>query len=252
VAVYSCCSFFSEFDLLDLKIAEELDVIDKLVLAEADMTHQGAPKPLHLKGNPRYRHPKIELVFVTDGFGEDTWRNENLQRDALLQPFEDDDVFIVGDVDEINKKEDIPNIVEQARAHGHVRLEQTLYCYKINLMVENYPWRRAFAVSGRYLRASGKRLSEIRTSIPDGIPISTHGKHFSYLFDPNGISQKIKSFAHAEYNQPQYVDPNEIERRIAERVDPFDHGRELVRVELDDSYPSTILNNLEFWRKHIC
>jgi hypothetical protein len=248
--------FLNEFDLLDLKIAEELELIDKLVISEADRTYQGESKPLHLTDNPKYQHPKIELVRLTSGFVEDPWENERLQRNSLLQPFDgavhDDDVFIVSDVDEINNREDIPRIVEQARVHGLVRLVLIAYCYKINLMVKGYRGLRSFAVTGHYLRVNQKQLNDIRFSVNEGKRLRTQGKHFTYLGGAENISYKLKSFAHTEYNHEQYTDPEQIEQRIRTQTDPFDHGRELVKVEVDDSYPSTILSNLEFWRKHIC
>jgi len=244
--------FLNEFDLLDLKIAEELEMIDKLIISEADRTYQGTPKPLHLKDNPKYQHPKIELVPLASGFTEDAWENEALQRNSLLQPFEDDDVFIVSDVDQINKKEDIPRIVEHARARGLVRLMLTAYCYKINLKVMHYRRPASFAVTGHYLRVNQKQLTDIRHSVGVGKRLRTQGKHFTYLGDADRISYKIRSFSHTEFNQAQYTDPEEIERRITAQTDPFDHGNELVRVEVDDSYPGTILNNMEFWRKHMC
>ncbi|HZO60881.1 MAG TPA: hypothetical protein VFB51_14415 [Solirubrobacterales bacterium] len=269
MAVYSCVPFFNEFHLLDLKIAEELDVVDRLVIAESDMTFQGARKPLHLKGNPKYRHPKIDLVLLEGRFDpgpwtEDVatlrrttsgpWGNEALQRNALLRECEDDDVFIVADVDEINTREDIPLIVEQARAHGHVKLRQALYYYKLNLRVQAAGdavyWNRALAVTGRYLRETGLSLHDVRRTQGNSL-MPTRGKHFSYLADARGISEKIRSFAHAELNLSRFTDPAEIEARMRDHIDPFEREFELERVEIDDSYPTALLDDLEAWHDYI-
>ena len=256
MAVWSCAPFFNEFALLDLKIAEELDVVDKLVIAEADRTHQGAPKPLHLKGNERYRHPKIDVVLLEDRFDpREPWANEALQRDSMQREFSDDDVVIVSDLDEIHNRDDIAGIVEETRAHGHVRLQQQLFYYKINLRVheaetgEAVEWTRAFAVTGRHLRESGRSFTHLRKG--GGKVLPTKGKHFSYLSDPGGISEKIRNFAHAEFNRPRFTDPARIEQRIRAGIDPFERGYELERVEVDASYPAAIRDDLGAWRQYI-
>lgn len=261
MAIWSCVPFFNEFVLLDLKIAEELDVVDKLVIAEADRTFQGARKPLHLKGNGRYVHPKVEVLLLEDRFEHGAsdergpWRNEALQRNVLMREFEDDDVVIVSDLDEINNRDDIGMIAEQARAHGHVRLRQELFYYKINLRVcdagtgEPVQWTRAFAVTGRHLRESGRSFNRLRKGGGNVVP--TRGKHFSYLADPDAIAEKIRSFSHVELNQPRFTDPARIEERIEKGIDPFERGYRLERVEVDASYPAAIRDNLDAWRRYI-
>ena len=51
--IYSCTMFFNEFDLLDLKIAEELDQVDQMIIVESNQTFRGNEKPLYLKDNPK-------------------------------------------------------------------------------------------------------------------------------------------------------------------------------------------------------
>jgi hypothetical protein len=259
MAVYSHTIFLNEFDLLDLKLAEELDQVDKFVIAESSQTFQGEEKPLHLEGNPRYQHPKIDLVFHRDRFetGDDTWMwtNESFQRDSLLPTsFEDDDVFIVTDVDEIINGDDIPMIVEQARTHGLVRLRQLAYHYKINLLIVatiDLRSQQAFAATGEYVRRSGIGFSKIRRRHQLGVPIDTRGKHFTYLGDPEQVSYKLRSFSHAEFNKPEFTDVGEIQRRMDQLIDPLDRDLPLRPVEIDASYPRTIRDNLEAWKKHI-
>jgi hypothetical protein len=191
-------------------------------------------------------------MLLEGEFTDDPWKNEALQRNALRRSFDDDDddVFIVSDVDEINNAQDVANIVEQARVHGFVKLEQSLYYYKINLLVRDVQWARAFAVTGRYMRETGLPFDKLRKRSPFSMP--TRGKHFSYLSGPDGISDKIKSFSHGELNRPEYTDPVAIEARIRDHVDPFDREYRLERVEVDDSYPATILGNLAYWEKYVC
>jgi hypothetical protein len=247
MTIWSCVTFFNEFDLIDLRIAEELDVVDKLVIAEADRTFQGDEKPLHLAGNPKYEHPKIELVAITEGFVKDPWANEAHQRNSLLltPDYDDDDVFLVADADEITRRKDLPRIIEMTRVHGLVRPVQKHYCYKINLQVPGFARSAAFAVTGRYLRESGKQFDDFRRKARTGKFIRASTKHFTYMADAEGIAYKLKSFAHSELNRPEFTDLDVIERKMA------DQQPRLRRVEIDDSYPETIRQNLDYWQKHI-
>jgi hypothetical protein len=250
MAVTSCTLILNELDLLDLKIAEELGSVDRMVIAEANMTHQGESKPTYLEGNPKYQHPKIELKILKDQFGPSPRKNEWIQRNALVTDFEDDDVFIVTDVDEIIKREDIPGIVEAARTHGLVRLEQNIYHYKINLLAWGGVWIHPLAVTGSYLHQSKLPLTRIRNNTDLGVPIPTQGKHFSYLGDPEQIAFKMRSFSHWELNVSRFTDLEQIEGRIRDRVNPLERGVPLRRVELDESYPRTILEHPEIWEKY--
>ena len=80
----------------------------------------------------------------------------------------------------------------------------------------------------------------------------TDGKHFSYLMTPEQISQKIKSFSHCWFNTPKFTDTNTIQSHIQEGRDLF--GRDylnLTPVEIDNSYPQAILENLASWTPYI-
>ena len=63
------------------------------------------------------------------------------------------------------------------------------------------------------------------------------------------ISNKIKSFAHQEFNKENFTDVNKIEKKIVNMSDIF--GRDYIykRVELDESFPKYILDNQEKYRE---
>ena len=48
--IYDCFCFFNELDLLEIRLNELNPVVDKFVLVEATMTHNGDKKPLSLWG----------------------------------------------------------------------------------------------------------------------------------------------------------------------------------------------------------
>ena len=249
--IYSCTMFFNEFHLLDLKIAEELDVVDKIIISESDRTFSGNPRSLKLKNNPKYAHPKIDIIAFVGKFTKSAWDNEKMQRDIPLPPHADSDVFIVSDIDEIHKKEDIPKIVGAALNHGFVRIQQRMYYYKINLTVSltSY-WEKSFAVTGKFLRTCGQTFDELRRS-NRGTRFYTEGRHFGYLGDEEAIATKIKNFSHTELNRERFTNTDHIRQRIMTHSDPFDRPKHLTLVNLDETYPKTILANLDQWTSHM-
>ena len=74
---------------------------------------------------------------------------------------------------------------------------------------------------------------------------------WSFLKNPKDISKKIKSYAHSEYNVPEFNDEKKIEEKIEKRIDIFDRGFKYSKVELDDSFPEYILKNLDKFKNWI-
>jgi len=272
MAVYSCTLFFNEFHLLDLKIAEERDVVDKIYVVEANQTFQCNPKELLLEGNEKYDDPKVELCFLRNKLAPKlpkkghTYpnRNQTIHRNSIADfvPYKDKDVLIVTDLDEIIPTEDFPMIVDAARKHGCVRLCQRMYYYKINLArTTKNGWLGPFALTGKYLRElieNKKGLQHVRGYKQRlGKPIMTNGKHFSFLMNPEMIAYKIKNFSHHNFNSNKFTNTDKIIKRIENMVDPFERKtkdgdlRMLFKTSIDDTYPKTILNNLDDWKEYI-
>ena len=68
---------------------------------------------------------------------------------------------------------------------------------------------------------------------------------------PEGISKKIKSYSHSEFNKPEFTDEKKIEERIKNKVDIFDRDFKYERVNLDDTFPKYILENLSKYQNWI-
>lgn len=247
--------FFNEFKLLELKIAEELPHCDKMIIVESRKTHANNEKPLHLKDHPLIDNPKIIYkTGVGDIFTSNSVFNESLQRDYALWEvdLQDDDIVISSDIDEINSGNSIPEMIKMCKEHGFVKAIQNLYYYKINLKVPLL-WYSSFAVTGKYLKENHNQLTLLRRK-EEGAMIPTDGKHFSYLGTPEEIFYKISNFMHWEYKQ--FADLERIRDKVENRRDVYERlldGKTVTfeKVEIDDTYPQTILNNLSDWESHI-
>src|SRR4030081_189074 len=109
--IVDCFTFFNELDLLEIRLKELGEVVDRFVLVESTRTFQGKPKPLFFRDNAsRFGQfqPKIEHLIVDMPETEDPWAREGFQRDSIkragasLPPTA---MVFVSDADEIFRSE---------------------------------------------------------------------------------------------------------------------------------------------------
>lgn len=91
---------------------------------------------------------------------------------------------------------------------------------------------------------------QVRMSMAN-VTIKNGGWHFSYLFNPEGIINKIKSFAHSEFDQLEYVNIDYIEKKIINGEDMFGRREKVKYIKVDSSYPKFIFDNQEKYSKYI-
>jgi len=263
--IYDCFSFYNEFDILDLHLAELYDHVDYFVLAEANTTHQSKPKEfLFEKNQDRYAKylDKIIHVKVEDmPQHPDTWVNERFQRDAIMRGLVDahpDDICIIGDVDEIPRVEVVQSMRAEPRDIMGLRIPY--FNFKYNYMLINntetyYVWtvacRRKLLDNPSEFRQQRFSLHGLGYNYDDNnVRMYEHaGWHFTYMGNDDFIRNKIKNFAHAELNRDDVLDRISVEESIRRGIgfNP-DDPRQFVPVLLDDYFPKTILANPDHYR----
>tara|TARA_R100000808_G_C2153089_1_gene162975 strand:- start:258 stop:1154 length:897 start_codon:yes stop_codon:yes gene_type:complete len=78
MTVYSCGSFFNENDLLELKLKEQWDFVDKFIILEVGETHTGNKKPYNFD-RKRFDKYKSKLTYKTfDNFDNEIFKHSNL------------------------------------------------------------------------------------------------------------------------------------------------------------------------------
>ncbi len=277
--IYSYFTFNDEFKLLDVKIEEEYNHVDKFIIVEAKRTFTNIPKPASLTKSGLYQNnPKIDILVVPDSLFDnvdrlslffpfinnvvkdkkdnkdctDSWKRSAIQFNYPLMhyKFTNDDIILYGCVDEINRSEDMPKIIEAAKEHGIVRIKQKLYMYKINLYAG--PWSAQYIMTGKWYRekASIFDLFWLRAN-QKCKEIDTDGKHFSYMFQEDQIIKKVESIP--EYYENNKPDEKSVVSRVKSFQDPF--GRKIGEqvavfeiVPIDETYPKSILKNLDKWK----
>jgi len=204
--IYSCSMFFNEFKLLDLKMAEQMDYIDKMIIVEAEKTHTNKKKEVLLYNNEKYNHPKLEKMLVpASEFTKSPAHNEGHQRNfAMLgREIKDDDIIISCDLDELLSAKDMEKVIDKIRELEYVRFGMQIYYYKINMRMGT--WRSPIGLTGKFFKESRKSLTKLR-HMRQGKVIKTFGKHFSYLSSPEDIRLKLDSFVHANMGKNISID----------------------------------------------
>lgn len=265
--IIDCFMFNNEFDLLELRLNELDSVVDAFVLVESTHTFSALPKPLHFDENkdrfkkflPKIRHIIYDGPFmpVTLGAYDQTGchSNERNQRNAIIRGLEDChsyDIIWLSDLDEIPNPQVAFTVPEP----------KFVFNMKIYIYFLNY---RVHKDSGGTVAV---RYDHLMTSTPNDLmlarswgPFVDGGWHFSYIGGATNISKKFESICHQEYNTPEIRDLNNIKRTIASGGSIFalpDHsdymrynwewpedGKLLHLEEIDDSFPSYMVNNID-------
>jgi len=243
--LYDGFIFYNELDVLEIRLNELYDVVDYFVLVEATRTFSDKDKPLYFETNKKRFEKFLDKVIhiVVDNMpsGPDPWVRERHQRSCISRGWQncsDGDLVCVSDVDEIPKASILRNY---RLKDGFSTLEQSLYYYFLNCK-ELGTWRWFKILP--YSKAKDMTPEQIRYTESENIILNA-GWHFSFLGDVNHIASKIESYAHQEYNLPQFKDPNYILSCLEKGQDVFKRKDIAFQfVEIDSSYPEFVTKNL--------
>ncbi len=250
--------FCNEYDLLELRLSEHYDHVDQFVIVECDRTYTGMFKGFNLESNKdRYAKwwDKINYIKIDncpESPANNAWNNEYWQRDHMalgwdsVQP---EDVLIVSDLDEIIRPEALEYI--RNTNYSYYALMAPVFYFKLNYMDTSghyAPWAKAY----RGYKGQPSKMRDMQ-DVPGGTRICIHhaGWHFSWMGNEEFIRNKLKSFAHTEYNHAHILDAVNIEKHIAAGTDHIRPSTTWGKVKLDNYFPKTILNNLDKYSKYI-
>lgn len=249
--IYDCFAFFNELELLEVRLNELYDHVDKFVLVEWTVTFRGNPKPLYYEMNKeRFQKfsDKIIHVVLTDHFDTpDPWVRENFQRQQIMRVLTEcqpDDIIIISDADEIVRPSSLPAIIHALHSEKKdiVGCSQTLYRFFLNAR-DPQAWNGSYASTYGYLSTNKVDLYKARMACQwNQHPIIENaGWHFSWMGGHKRVVQKIESYAHQEEDH----DRNKTPRYIQDQLDKYN----CAIVTLDESYPRYMLENIEKFKQ---
>ena len=228
--IFDCFMFFDEEMLLDLRLNIMDKYIDKFIITEATYMHSGKTKKLIFDINKFSKFKdkiiynvvdtqpvNLEMVNKNDSNNikgskliNNSIKRENHQREMAknsLDEVGEEDVILINDIDEI------PNLNEINFNNINKKLiifKQKTYCYKFNLLYENFIWHGSRACkkkdfkSPQWLRNvkhrkypiwrfdivfSEKRYNNIHY-------VKNGGWHFTNIKSPEDLEKKFLNFLH--------------------------------------------------------
>ena len=174
---------------------------------------------------------------------------ENIKIDIV---FEDDDLILSSDLDEIPNPEILEAVDEWVSDDTHFTFQQKRYVYFINNF-ETDVWFGTRACTGKYLKNTS--IDQIRENTEreeqlTGSIITNGGWHFTFCGGEEMVKTKIESFSHTEHNTPQVL--SSISNRIKGNKDPLLRDwYQYYKVDIDDSFPAYIVENQDKLSKWI-
>ncbi len=261
MAIFDCIQFFNEEHIADLRFNILNEHVDKFIVVESTIDHQGKPKKLNfdLSKFKKFKN-KINYIVVDDtpkNFIKPHEGGESLvekhQRNSIkkgLVEASDNDLIILSDVDEI------PDLKKLSKydKNNYAVFSQKMYMYKLNFLnLRENNWHGSKICLKKNLKSPQwlrdlkfKEYPFWRIDKTRNIQIIENGGwHFAYLQTPKNISKKIKSFAHGEFNKSDITNEDTIKEKIEKGQDIFKRGFNLKKVEIDSSFPNFIIENKE-------
>lgn len=251
-------SFNGELDILEIRLNILNDYVDEFIICEGDETTVGTPKPRYFEENKEryaewlhkikyhifstYTDPALSLLADTSpGVPKDMhwWRREFIQKESMryaLTHLRDNNRVFIGDCDEIWNP-----LIEYPK--GRAELQQTVYTYYLNNKSTEY-WTGTSLMSYKDIKSGtldNLRAYDIHREYMKAPVLANAGWHFTNIGGSDFIKRKIQSYAHQEYNNPQFL--SQVDMRVAHNVDYL--GRDFKLGKDESGLPEYILQNKE-------
>ncbi|EXJ80669.1 hypothetical protein A1O3_06953 [Capronia epimyces CBS 606.96] len=236
--VYDLFLIGTELDWLEIRLNELHRQVDYFVIVESPRTFTNLRKPLHFKDNfERFQRFAPQIIYRMvdfDGMEDNsTWEREAYQRNSLfdavfpslvgVQAPSLGDVIMVSDTDEIPRPWTI-TLLRNCEYPQRVTLRSRFFYYSFQWEHAESDWYHPQATF--YHGSATIRPENLRMGQSDR-EIFNSSWHCSSCFETVAeMANKIGSFSHTEYDQPEFKDPAEIVRRVRNGLDLFDREDE--------------------------
>lgn len=229
--VFDGVLYNGEADVLECRLTELDQVVDKFVIVEGDKSFTGRAKERGSRERFARWAEKIHWADFVTPVASDPWDVEAATRDHLFNEFQGlgvsaEDVVTVCDADEIW----LPGMVEAFASGWHAVMMRHL--------VFSVHWEAPLEVTcvGGPWGVRAASADVIRRSHRSHLPKLIGGWHVAWMGGPAWCANKIRQFSHQEYNRDD-VDAKML-RCFQDGV--FVDGLRLNEVEVASDWPKWI------------
>lgn len=245
--IYNGFMFFNEFDMLDIRLNELWDTVDKFILVESPQTHRGGNKELFFdKFKSNYKKYESKLIHVIKELpnASNPWVNENEHRRGIMDGLEgikNQDYLIINDADEIPRASSIASYTGDLAI-----LSMYFHYYKFNLR-NKYNWPLAKMV--RY-GTMDKDINEYRKELLDCDTLINAGWHFSKVYGLDQMKYMFKECLADDLFHDVIID--NLEQWSNEGItDWCGYYNKFSKVEIDNTFPEYFRNNIDKFKNFI-
>ena len=263
--IIDCITFFDENFIYDLRYNVIKDFVDYFVVCESKYDHRGKPKKINFDPDKKYLNTNVKHIVLDKPFPKNTnlWQNQAIQREFILENIDfadEEDYIFFSDPDEIPNPEILSNF-KIKKKYGV--LLQNNFNYKFNLFnKDESPWdgprvcKKKNLKSIDYMRhkvlSKNLKYNFYRIDKERNLEIFENGGwHFNNIMSPEKISTKLKTFAHTEFSNDKYSSPKIIKKKIDQKIDLFDRGNQLIKIDLNHAFPKYLINNIDKYKDWI-
>lgn len=262
--ILETCPFNNENLIARIKLEENMGNVAKTYIVEANRTFKNTDKPFcfefpdnesveYVQFEAQKSFSKRTINFRKQrpyiSYKVDPWRNESIQRNfaaSLINPF-DEDIVVLGDIDEIIDRRSWPQILDEVYRHGIVTVGLHFTMFYLNLFLPrdvkfgpaDFSYR-VFIMTGKYFKEMNLSSDKLRKLGEGGkltndvyrIP-GIHGFHHSWLGDASFVVNKLNSYSHdlrdhsAELHDSDGINHEVIKEIMASKKSVFGHTLEL-------------------------
>ncbi len=235
--VIDCFTFYNELEILELRLRELYDTVDKFILVEAEKTHKGENKRFIYEENQwRFQEWIDKIIHVKVYYPSsinEAWGREKFQRNSFMPTLyslglSDKDVIFISDVDEILNPERVDFIRKSYDLNCINKMEMTTYFGSFYNREITNKWYHPKVVNWGTLK--GMTPDNCRLNF-DCQWWENGGWHLTYFGGAERIANKLENFAHQEYNKDEFKNIDHIEKSISEGKDLFGEWRKFEKID---------------------
>lgn len=254
--------FYNELDLLTYRLSILNAYVDSFILVESTHTFAGNPKPLYYNENKElfaeFNYKIIHIIVDTlphkaphiNFHKNHQWENEYYQRnqikrgiDTIKDSLGGEDIIFTSDVDEIPNPTVLANLKDGILTYDRTslnRLALDMYYYNLCFRLGEGTWHGIKLMTVAAYTGLRLTFQEMRTyEFTHHVPIVPNGGwHLSYFGDIEFIKNKIKNFAHQEFNNDSFLNKKGIDILIKKGINIFDDSQlKIIAIELNNNLP---------------